>query len=205
MKLTAVKESWRFQQCDTPAQTLWQLLLPCKRFARAGQKLSWAWPSCKLWYWCSCRDKLQALAASQLQPPKISALPFVLLQTPHSCWVMSYLFSGGCNNTANVWEDHGAFRFLRTGRALGGLHPATSLPANPCLVQPWGSECPWASLVLLGVPEGRCHIHSHCWKLNNGTTEVVKNFIRSRVIPSSFPSQLKATGCAHFSAVWQKD
>lgn len=36
-----MKESWRFQQYDTPGQTLWQLRLPC-RLARARRKLGWA-------------------------------------------------------------------------------------------------------------------------------------------------------------------
>lgn len=56
-----MKESWRFQQCDTPEQTLWQLLLPCRRLARARRELGWARSGCELWHWCSCRDKLWRL------------------------------------------------------------------------------------------------------------------------------------------------
>lgn len=201
MKLTAVKESWGFQQCDTPAQTLWQLLLPCKRLARARGKPGWAWHGCKLWHLWSCRDKLQTLAVWQLQPPKISALPFVLLQRPFSCSVVGCLFSGGCNST--VLKMFERITGPSDSSGLGEPLEASTL-LHPCLVQPWASECPWASLALLGVPEGRCHIDSHSWKLNNVSTEVVKNFIRSRAIPR-FLSQLKATGCAHFSSVWQKD
>lgn len=233
-----MKESWRFQQCDMPEQTLWQLLLPCRRSARARQELGWAQSGCELWQWWSHRGKQWRLwLPESSNHPKISALPFVLLQRPCSCSVVSSLSWGGCNSAALerlhklqvmnmffrtvlqelsleeivscVWGDHGASRILRTGWALWGPHPAASLSANPCLVQPCGSQCPWASLALLGVSEGRCHIlsafDSHCWKLNNSTAEVVKNFIRSRSIPSSFPSWLKATGCIHFSTVWQKD
>lgn len=205
-----MKQSWRFQQRGTSGQTHWKVLAALQETRRARRELGWLPDS-----------------------SKTPALPSVLLQfqRPYSCSVAGFFGRDGYNRaalngfrklqgmhmdvspeeaTSCAWEDHEAFSFLTTRRALQNFHPAI---ANTCLGQLWGSKYPWASFVLLDVLKGRCHslsaLDSHCGSIitgtYNGTTEVDKNFIRIRAIPSSFPSQSKATGCAHFSTVWQKD
>lgn len=206
-----MKESWRFQQCDTPEQTLWQLLLPCRRLARARRELGWARSGCELWHWCSCRDKLWRLwLPDSSNHPKSQLFPLFCCRFRDPKAVQWWALSSGEVATAlplkgsisyKWWicncllKKLGAMLEMIKGpldsSGLGEPFEASTLLRARWQIHAWYSpgevKCPWASLALLGVLEGRCHIlsalDSHCWKLNNGTTEVDKNFIRSRAIP----------------------
>ena len=227
-----MKQSRRSQQCDTSGQTLRQLLAAVRKMRKSKARSSyglarhrepckdkllgsgcptapttWNPSSVLLWFQCPCSC---SVVSSFFQGWATTDLP---LRGSLSCkwWIWICLLK-------KLWDV--LDRVMRPSASLGLGEPfKASTPPHPCLQtsawgQPWEANVPgfpWSRWVCLkeGVTAlvfwvgifgslitGTC----------SGTTEVEKSFIElAWAIPSSFPSSSKATGCARFSTVWQKD
>lgn len=174
IKLTAVKQSTRSQQCGTSGQTFGSFSWPCRTLGRARRELGWAQSTCRLSRRRQpCKDKLLGLwlpDSSNHPKPQLFPLFCCSFGDPIAVQWWALSFEDDCNRAALkrlcklqvmsmdpspeetascAREDHRAFSFLGTGRALRSLHLATSLPANTCLKAVLRKRM---SLSFLGLP-----------------------------------------------------
>lgn len=227
----ATKQSWRLPDLSSVALQegpSGSFLLPCRRPGRARQELGWAWSSRGLSRpWWSYKGTNRWGRFESSNRPKAVFVPILLcFRKPFSYSVVSLFFRGWLPWRCPPEVTSDLYRPLPCGNLC------SEEPWGICLPRDWESpwkppprwvpafrhlpECSsreWMSRRFsMGVREGKCHspgtLAGHrrvTAGTSSSTTEVRRNFIWSRAIRRSFPSQQKATRCALSSTGRRKD